>query len=190
MAFVKKTWENRLSEFPGRRLLTIISKTDTEMVVDVARHEGEVSRDGKAFNQANMDDLEQRIDDGFAEQPEWIYDEDGKIIGYKTQQGGAGTVYPFRSEPVVAISDLQWTINLNGKNQVMTADLSTIPGYQYLTADDILVIFKYVLISFSGQSINFVDKTYNAGTGILSCIIYGSAHDSSYATLKVDIVVI
>lgn len=65
MAFEKKTWKNRLSEFPGRRLLSIISKTDTEMVVDVTRHEGEVSQDGDAFSAANMNDLEQRIAEEF-----------------------------------------------------------------------------------------------------------------------------
>lgn len=30
-----------------------------------------------------------------AQQPEWVYDSTGKITGYKTQNGGAGTVFPF-----------------------------------------------------------------------------------------------
>ena len=66
MTFQKKTWEDRLSEFPGRRLLKIISRgVDDEMVVDVSRSEGVVSRTGDAYSAANMNDLEQRIADGF-----------------------------------------------------------------------------------------------------------------------------
>lgn len=68
MAFVKKTWVDRLSEFPGRRLLKRISgSADGEMVVDVERSEGTVSRTGDAFSAANMNDLEQRIGDEFEE---------------------------------------------------------------------------------------------------------------------------
>lgn len=67
MAFKKKTWEDRLSEFPGRRLLKIISRSsdDSEFVADVSRNEGVVSRNGNAFSAANMNDLEQRIEEEF-----------------------------------------------------------------------------------------------------------------------------
>lgn len=104
MAFKKKTWKDRLSEFPGRRLLTRVSGTaDGQMIVDVSRHEGIVSQSGDPFSSANMNDLEQRIADEFDEvnsdlshQPEFIYDDaTGKITGYKTSVGGADTVFPF-----------------------------------------------------------------------------------------------
>lgn len=95
MAFQKKTWKDRLSEFPGRRLLNIISNSDGQMVVDVARHEGEVPQDGDAFNQANMNDLEQRIGDGFDDVVSDIYvGNDGKLHKVK---GSADTVLPFNS---------------------------------------------------------------------------------------------
>ena len=35
--------------------------------------------------------------DSLGEQPSFIYDENGKITGYTTKTGGAGTVFPFKS---------------------------------------------------------------------------------------------
>ena len=64
MAFVPKEWKDRLAEFAGRRKLTNVS-TGEEMIVDVVRNEGTVSQEGDAFSAANMNDLEQRIKDGF-----------------------------------------------------------------------------------------------------------------------------
>ena len=64
MAFVPKEWKDRLVEFAGRRKLTNVS-TGEETIVDVARNEGTVSQEGDAFSAANMNDLEQRIKDGF-----------------------------------------------------------------------------------------------------------------------------
>lgn len=60
MLFQKKTWKDRLSEFPGRRKLKNIS-TNAESVYDVTRAEGEVFQAGDAYNAENMNDLEQRI---------------------------------------------------------------------------------------------------------------------------------
>lgn len=62
--FVPKEWKDRLAEFAGRRKLTNVS-TGEETTVDVSRAEGEVSQAGDAFSAANMNDLEQRIKDGF-----------------------------------------------------------------------------------------------------------------------------
>lgn len=64
MAFNKKTWKARISEFPARRILKFIL-TGTESSVEVARDEGAVAQDGDAFSAGNMNDLEQRIADGF-----------------------------------------------------------------------------------------------------------------------------
>lgn len=65
MAFNKKTWLDRITEFPTRRTLTK-SDQSTE-VVDVARNEGDIMQEGDAFSAANMNDLEQRIEQGIAE---------------------------------------------------------------------------------------------------------------------------
>jgi len=66
MAFIKKEWKDRLSEFAGRRRLTNID-TGEEMTVDVERDEGLVSQTGDSFSGKNMNDLEGRIEAAFAE---------------------------------------------------------------------------------------------------------------------------
>lgn len=59
MAFTKKTWKDRISEYPTRRQLT---KTDGSTdTVTVARDEGTISQEGDAFSAENMNDLEERI---------------------------------------------------------------------------------------------------------------------------------
>lgn len=65
MAFEKKEWKDRLVEFAGRRKLNN-TVTGESAVVDVERAEGQISQVGDAFSAENMNDLEQRIADGFA----------------------------------------------------------------------------------------------------------------------------
>lgn len=66
MAFKKKTWKDRMVEYAGRRKLTNIS-TNQSIICDVARSEGTVSQEGDALSSQNLNDLEQRIEDGFTE---------------------------------------------------------------------------------------------------------------------------
>ena len=63
MAFVKKTWKDRISQYPNRRTINdgIVTKT-----VTVGRDEGEVTQEGDAFSASNMNDLEVRIESAFA----------------------------------------------------------------------------------------------------------------------------
>lgn len=63
MAFVKKTWKDRIVQYANRRLLTK-SGGEVEQVT-VTRDEGTISEAGDIFDAATMNDLEQRIDDGF-----------------------------------------------------------------------------------------------------------------------------
>ena len=58
MSFVKKTWVDRVSQYPNRRT---INDGYTTKVVTVGRDEGTVSVEGDAFNADNMNDLENRI---------------------------------------------------------------------------------------------------------------------------------
>lgn len=60
MAFVTKTWKDRLVEFAGRRKLKNVS-TGEEILMDVSRSEGTVMQPGDAFSAENMNNLEQRI---------------------------------------------------------------------------------------------------------------------------------
>lgn len=63
--FTPKEWKARLVEFAGRRLLRNVANGET-VTYDVSRSEGQVSQEGDAFNTQNMNDLEQRISNGFA----------------------------------------------------------------------------------------------------------------------------
>ena len=65
MAFVKKTWKDRLVEYAGRRKITNVT-TMAAQIVDVERAEGLVSEEGSAFSAANMNDFEQRTADAFS----------------------------------------------------------------------------------------------------------------------------
>ena len=60
--FNKKTWKDRISQYPNRRTINdgIISKN-----VTVSRNEGTVTEAGDSFNAANMNDLEDRINEAF-----------------------------------------------------------------------------------------------------------------------------
>ncbi len=65
MGFTKKTWKNRIAEYINRRRLTM--EDGSTNLVTVARDEGTISQEGDAFNAANMNDLEDRIEAGFEE---------------------------------------------------------------------------------------------------------------------------
>lgn len=65
MGFTKKTWKNRIAEYINRRLITM--EDGSTNLVTVARNEGTISQEGDAFNAANMNDLEDRIEAGFAD---------------------------------------------------------------------------------------------------------------------------
>lgn len=58
MAFVKKVWKDRVSQYPNRRT---INDGHTTKVVTVGRDEGTITEAGDGFNAANMNDLENRI---------------------------------------------------------------------------------------------------------------------------------
>lgn len=62
MAWNKKTWQDRVSEYPNRRRL---DDTGVPNTYDIARDEGNVMVEGDAFNAETMNDFETRIDDGF-----------------------------------------------------------------------------------------------------------------------------
>ena len=77
MAFVKKTWKDRIAEFPTRRRLT--KEDNTSELVTVAREEGTLSQEGDAFSAENMNDLENRIDAEFTAV-------NGKLSNIKTSE--------------------------------------------------------------------------------------------------------
>ena len=64
MAFVKRTWKDRISQYPNRR--TINDGYVTKQVT-VGRDEGTITEQGDSFDASNMNDLEQRIEDAINE---------------------------------------------------------------------------------------------------------------------------
>ena len=62
MAFSKKTWKDRVSQYPNRR--TINDGVVTKQVT-VGRDEGTITEQGDGFTASNMNDLEDRIEQGF-----------------------------------------------------------------------------------------------------------------------------
>ena len=65
MAFQKKIWKGRKSEYPSCRKL--IKADGSAELVTLARAEGQVTEEGDAFSPENMNGLEDRIEAGFAE---------------------------------------------------------------------------------------------------------------------------
>ena len=64
MAYTKKTWKDRISQYLNRRKITDIN-TGTTQTVTVVRDEGNVTEAGDTFTAAVMNDLETRIDNEF-----------------------------------------------------------------------------------------------------------------------------
>jgi hypothetical protein len=60
--FSPKTWVDRVTEYPNRRLLTA---TGTANTYDVTRAEGTISAIGDALNATNLNALETRIYNSF-----------------------------------------------------------------------------------------------------------------------------
>ena len=64
MGYNKKTWQNRLTEFPTRR--TITKSDSTTEIVTVTRNEGDIYKEGDAFSASTMNDLEGRVDEALS----------------------------------------------------------------------------------------------------------------------------
>lgn len=134
--FTPKEWKARLVEFAGRRLLRNVANGEST-TYDVSRSEGQVSQEGDAFNTKNMNDLEQRIANGFANAKTVVetlssdlgglsfgQDADGNW-GYRI--GGADPVVPFKSSKV-AMGGFKFLGN-NGNPNGATVDVGFKPDF-------------------------------------------------------------
>lgn len=131
MAFKKKTWSDRMVEYAGRRKLTNVS-TKQAIICDVERSEGTVSKEGDAFSSQNMNDLEQRVADGFSEVKQTtdglIQNLDGNRFGHTADgrpgwKDGADTVHPFSAPAIISMIQLLPGLN-NYAGNVITLDVS------------------------------------------------------------------
>ena len=124
MAFVKKTWKDRIAEFPTRRRLT--KEDNTSELVTVAREEGTLSQEGDAFSAENMNDLENRIDAEFTEvNGKLHYKEKNTII----KNNGIAITQTSSDEPFVCPSDGYITADsaIGITNQTVVATTSGVP---------------------------------------------------------------
>lgn len=180
MAFKKKTWTDRMVEYAGRRKLTNIS-TKQAIVYDVERAEGTVSKEGDAFSSQNMNDFEQRVEDGFAGVQQDINEINSDLAGYKfgttsdgkpgyIMPGGADTVIPFKSH---TIFDASVSVGSSDASSVTVPLTKYYPNYSKITAANIFVKYKNgTLMGYAktgGSSFSSVlGLSYNNSTGNLT----------------------
>ena len=186
MSFTKKTWTDRISEYPTRRTLT--KEDGTTETVTVTREEGTISQEGDAYSAANMNDLEQRVADGFSTLSQdsvkiatknttsdsiaFGIDSNGNY-GYIKE--GADTVTPFKSQKDIdnaynsGVSAADARVNTssasynsgyaNGYNSGSSGGYNS--GYAKGKSDA-----RLVLISQTNFA-NYETKTINIASGIL-----------------------
>ena len=120
MAFVKKTWKDRIAEFPTRRRLT--KEDNTSELVTVAREEGTLSQEGDAFSAENMNDLENRIDAEFTEV-------NGKLsqapVLIATSTSGSYTIQASEIDTYKKIQVIAINTSLNANTEI-TMDVSVL----------------------------------------------------------------
>lgn len=176
MAFAKKTWKDRITEFPTRRTLTK-SDGSTELVT-VARAEGTVSQEGDAFNAASMNDLEERISQAnndlneslTANNTQFVFDyQDGKY-GFNTDPNrGADSFHPFKHNSG-ALKFVKITSVTNNYYTATTDVKSVLPEkYSELTHDNFFFKNMHVIAWNSGGAASNLQSeiTYNPSDGTL-----------------------
>lgn len=106
--FSAKEWKARLVEFAGRRSLRNVANGETA-TYDVSRSEGQVSQEGDAFNTKNMNDLEQRVANGFADAKTAVdtlnrdlsaMNDNGAITGMDAREDGVYITYSTGADTV------------------------------------------------------------------------------------------
>lgn len=115
MGFTKKTWKNRIAEYINRRLLTM--EDGSTNLVTVARDEGTISQEGDAFNAANMNDLEDRIESGFNDVNQSLTNENSETFNFGIKDGVRGYfTNPSRADdsfiPFKSVESAEYTLDL------------------------------------------------------------------------------
>ena len=87
--YVTKEWKDRITEFPTRRQLAVVSETGSGMTVDVTRAEGLVSQEGDAYSAANMNGMEQRVKAAFDNVDTDVAGANSAVSGLTTRVGNA-----------------------------------------------------------------------------------------------------
>ena len=179
MAFVTKTWKDRLVEYAGRRKLKNVA-TGEEILMDVSRSEGTVNQAGDAFSAANMNNLEQRIKTEFDSvnsslangDISFSVESDGAYVSYKV--GADSVTKKLGSEPkTVAFSNVTLS---NGSTETRTLN-SSYGTLLYAVITSMSYLYKgsesytgYVSQSISGNTVTF---KCTCGGGVVSATVSG-----------------
>lgn len=83
MAFNKKTWKDRKSQYPDRRKFVNVD-TGAVFTCDVTREEGQVTQEGTQLDAENFNDLETRIDDAISDASNSITTVSDNVDGLST----------------------------------------------------------------------------------------------------------
>ena len=199
MAFTKKEWTDRVAEYINRRVL---NKTDgTQEVVTVERSEGDVSVEGDAFNAANMNDLEDRIEAAFsgieltAEKVE--YDDTSTSLGSTTVQDAIEKLDSRLDETDTSISSINSDLNQLVKkvgNGMRVVKYGTTTGGT-IQLGETIDISKYIVLldtkaytkSWSTKSETYMESShagaYGYGYGYGYAYGYG---DGAYLSAKTN----
>lgn len=193
--FSKKTWKDRLVEYAGRRKITNVS-TMVAQIVDVERAEGIVSEEGNALSAANMNDLEQRVADGFTSvqrttdtltQNLGALNDSGAIKGMDAREDGVYITYSTGAD----------TVTKKLGNLGNTSYIQAEPTYRRVAAEFDVSDCNKILFTCktSGSAIWFMgsnESTYVINTGTSLGFCTSSANEtkeydvSSYKYFRVE----
>lgn len=146
MAFEKKTWLPRISEYPNRRILTDTNDVETQVLV--TRDEGVVSQQGDKFDADTMNDLEDRIDTVLGG-AEFSVESDGKLYASWTVNGQT-------------IKKALGSIELD--SPLATVD-KVVSGYHFATIEDGETVERVGTIVNQGASTDAVSLANITATG-------------------------
>lgn len=139
MAFTPKTWQGREVEHPGRIILT---PTGTPNEYDVARSEGEITREGDFLGTTALNDLEQRIANGKADS-----DGSGNALNALSLGGVAADKYP-------QVSSGTWLPEVRGGTVAGTPTYASRGGIYYRVGPLVVFNLSVVLTSKGGMTGN------------------------------------
>ena len=156
--FTPKEWKARLVEFAGRRLLRNVANGEST-TYDVSRSEGQVSQEGDAFNTKNMNDLEQRISNGFAKVKTNLnaINDNGAIKGMDAREDGVYITYIPAPGADTVTKKLGKTDRHVIKSGVGNGSFSVahISGYEKLTAEDFAFVVTNAKTSSSHRDSDY-----------------------------------
>ena len=155
--FTPKEWKARLVEFAGRRLLRNVANGEST-TYDVSRSEGQVSQEGDAFNTKNMNDLEQRIADGFAKAKTNIdsLNDNGAIKGMDAREDVVYITYSTGADTVTKkLGKTDRHVIKSGVGNGSFSVSGQISGYEKLTAEDFAFVVTNAKTSSSHRNSDY-----------------------------------